>query len=66
MLIYKRTHNGDPDRFGHFGINDCMGQLRARRFDAVIGVGGIGAEPKSLGIAGKVNWIGIGPIAGPA
>ena len=41
-LIYKRTHLGDPDLFGTFGINDCMGEVRARQFDAVIGVGGIG------------------------
>ena len=65
VLIYKRTHNGDPDRFGRFGINDCMGRVRARQFDAVVGVGGIGAEPKSVGIAGKVNWIGIGPHRRP-
>lgn len=65
VLIYKRTHNGDPDRFGRFGINDCMGSVRARQFDAVIGVGGIGAEPRSVGIAGKVNWIGIGPRRHP-
>lgn len=65
VLIYKRTHNGDPDRFGRFGINDCMGRVRSRRFDAVIGVGGIGAEPKREGIAGKVNWVGIGPHRQP-
>lgn len=52
-----RTHNGDPDRFGRFGMNDCMGRVRARQFDAVVGVSGIGAEPKSVEIAGKVNWI---------
>lgn len=60
-LIYKRTHPGDPDATGWFGINDCMGPVRAREFDAVIGVGGIGAEPEGHGLAGKVNWIGIGP-----
>jgi len=42
-----------------------MGSVRARQFDAVIGVGGIGAEPRSVGIAGKVNWIGIGPRRHP-
>lgn len=61
ILVYKRTHNGDPDASGCFGIHDCMGSIRGRHFDAVIGVGGIGLEPKSHGIAGKVNWIGIGP-----
>lgn len=60
-LIYKRTHPGDPDRQGRFGIEDCMGQVRTWDFEAVIGVGGIGAEPRSHGIDRKVNWIGIGP-----
>lgn len=62
-LIYKRTHIGDPDpKTGVFGNNDCMGSVRERQFDAVIGIGGIGPEPKSRGIAGKLNWIGIDPI----
>lgn len=60
-LVYKRTHNGDPDAEGRFGIHDCMGQVRGYGYDAVIGVGGIGDEPAGWGIAGKVNWIGIGP-----
>lgn len=60
-LISKRTHQGDPDVDGRFGIHDCMGQVRTWGFEAVIGVGGIGAEPESHGLAGKVNWIGIGP-----
>jgi hypothetical protein len=60
-LIYKRTHPGDPDRHGRFGIEDCMGQVRTWHFDAVIGVGGIGAQPRSHDLDGKVNWIGIGP-----
>jgi hypothetical protein len=60
-LIYKRTHRGDPNVDGQFGIYDCMGQVRAWSFDAVIGVGGMGAEPRSHGLDGKVNWIGIGP-----
>jgi hypothetical protein len=62
-LIYKRTHIGDPDpKTGVFGIHDCMGSVRARQFGAVIGVGGIGQEPRRDGIDGKLNWIGIGPI----
>lgn len=65
VLIYKRTHHGDPDVYGQFGINDCMGRVRAREFDAVIGVGGIGAEPRAAGIAGKLGWIGIGPHKRP-
>lgn len=60
-LIYKRTHPGDPGIEGCFGIYDCMGSVRARQFDAVIGVGGMGAEPESHGLDGKINWIGIGP-----
>jgi hypothetical protein len=60
-LVYKRTHDGDPDRAGRFGAYDCMGSVRTRRFEAVIGVGGVGAEPRRHGIAEKVNWIGIGP-----
>ena len=46
---------------GQFGIYDCMGRVRAWNFEAVIGVGGVGAEPTSHGLDGKVNWIGIGP-----
>jgi hypothetical protein len=62
-LIYKRVHTGDPDpKTGVFGNNDCMGSARGRRLNAVIGVGGLGREPKSYGIAGKLNWIGIDPI----
>src|SRR4051812_24041689 len=61
ILIYKRTHRGDPDARGIFGINDCMGSVRDFQYDAVIGVGGVGRQPKACGIAGKINWIGIGP-----
>jgi hypothetical protein len=64
-LVYKRTHNGDPDTAGRFGCNGCMGSVRSWDFDAVIGVGGVGREPKLWGIAGKVNWIGIGPHKTP-
>jgi hypothetical protein len=64
ILVYKRTHPGDPDNGGCFGAEDCMGAIRARKFDAVIGVGGIGAEPQRHGIDGKLNWIGIGPRRG--
>ena len=61
ILVYKRTHNGDPDHNGCFGAHDCMGAVRALNYDAVIGIGGVGAEARSWGIDGKVNWIGIGP-----
>ena len=61
-LIYKRTHSGDPDpQSGVFGNNDCMGTVKGWRYDAVIGIGGIGPEPLRKGIAGKLTWVGIGP-----
>lgn len=61
ILVYKRTHTGDPDVKGRFGINDCMGTIRNLDFDAVIGVGGTGKEPQSFGIDRKLNWIGVNP-----
>jgi hypothetical protein len=64
ILIYKRTHKGDPDRKGCFGIEDCMGKVRSYEFDAVIGVGGIGRMPRAQRISGKVNWIGLGSRKG--
>lgn len=65
-LVYKRTHTGDPDSSGRFGIHGCMGRVRAWSFDAVIGVGGIGSEPTSYGIDGLVTWVGVGPHRSPA
>jgi hypothetical protein len=60
-LIYKRTHTGDPNpKAGVFGNNDCMGEVRSRDFDAVIGIGGISDEPRRHSIDGKLTWIGIG------
>ena len=47
VLVYKRTHNGDPDTSGCFGVYDCMGAVRDWEFDAVIGVGGIGPEARA-------------------
>lgn len=61
VLVYKRTHNGDPDASGCFGVYDCMGIVRDREYDAIIGVGGVGPEAVSNGIDGQVNWVGIGP-----
>ena len=64
ILIYKRTHSGDPDpKTGVFGNRDCMGTVRGWLFDAVIGIGGVGREPQRHRIAGKLTWIGIGPQA---
>lgn len=59
ILVYKRTHNGDPNEDGVFGCNDCMRTVRDRDFDAVIGIGGITAEKYKIN--GKINWIGINP-----
>lgn len=61
ILIYKRTHIGDPGPDGVFGVNDCMGRIRGLSYDAVIGVGGSGVEPRSYDIDGKITWIGIYP-----
>jgi hypothetical protein len=64
-LVYKRTHNDDPDENGCFGEYGCLGIFRSRDYEAVIGIGGIGKEAKKNGIDGKVNWIGIGPRKTP-
>jgi len=41
-LVYKRTHNGDPDKdSGEFGCYNCMGRVRSLPFDSVIGVVGV-------------------------
>lgn len=61
ILVYKRTHTGDPDHRRRFGINACMGSVRGFAYDAVIGVGGLSGWPKELGIAGKVTWVGRNP-----
>jgi hypothetical protein len=42
-----------------------MGGVRDRDIRAVIGIGGIGAEAQARDIAGKINWIGIGPHKSP-
>ena len=65
IFTYKRTHIGDPDQSGRFGIYDCMGRVRNYPFDAVIGIGGIGREPRSYGIDRKINWVGINPKRTP-
>jgi hypothetical protein len=61
ILIYKRTHVGDPDTRRQFGNEGCMGRVRGFPFDAVIGVGGISGWPTEQGIAGKINWVGRRP-----
>jgi hypothetical protein len=54
-LVYKRTHTGDPNTQGVFGCHDCMGQIRRRSFDAVIGVGGKRPDQGHEGIAFKIR-----------
>jgi len=60
-LIYKRTHKGDPNEEGIFGIHNCMGRIRSWSFDAVIGVGGKSPWQRDKDIAFKITWIGINP-----
>ena len=66
VLIFKRTHVDDPNPDGMFGCADCTGCFRSRSFDAVIGLGATGPEAQSHGIAGKINWIGIGAHKTPS
>jgi hypothetical protein len=61
ILIYKRTHTGDPDASGLFGANGCMGRVRGFEYDAVIGIGGMSTSARACAIHGRINWIGIGP-----
>lgn len=61
VLIYKRTHKGDPDSNGIFGIHNCMGSIRDREYDAVIGIGGKRPWKRFEGIGLRVNWVGIVP-----
>jgi hypothetical protein len=65
ILIYKRTHIGDPDKKRQFGIHGCMGHIRGFEFDAIIGVGGQGTLPAKQGIAGRINWVGRHPKRSP-
>jgi transcriptional regulator with XRE-family HTH domain len=62
-FIYVMTHLSDPDANGCWGRgwggDDCMGEKRSLKYDAVIGVGGVGAKVERF--AGKLKWIGIGP-----
>ncbi|OFJ63688.1 hypothetical protein HMPREF2858_04100 [Neisseria sp. HMSC073B07] len=62
VLVYKRTHTGDPSENGVFGESDCMGAIRNWHYDAVIGIGSIHPWEGDEGISGKVTWIGINPI----
>lgn len=61
ILIYKRTHKGDPNEKGIFGCHDCMGRIRNWKYDAVIGIGGKRPWKGNEDIKYKINWIGINP-----
>jgi hypothetical protein len=61
VLIYKRTHKGDPDIEGIFGSQDCMGRIRNWNYDAVIGIGGNAPWKEDADIKHKINWIGLEP-----
>ncbi len=60
IYVYKRDHPGDPSPEGEFGANDCMGDCRAKEFDAVIGFGGKGRSAVSNELQGKIGWVGVG------
>lgn len=62
ILTYKRTHKGDPNPNGQFGVNDCMGRVRNWNFDAVIGIGSLAPWSDSTDIAGKLTWVGAHPF----
>ncbi len=61
ILIYKRTHKGDPSPEGVFGNQDCMGRIRNWKYDGVIGIGGKAPWKPDSDIKYKINWIGLGP-----
>jgi len=61
ILVYRRTHKGDPSENGIFGINNCMGQVRDWNYDAVIGIGGVAPWRDDRDIEKRINWIGINP-----
>jgi hypothetical protein len=61
ILVYRRTHTGDPNNDGVFGCHDCMGNVRDISYDAVIGIGGSKPDPGDKGIKERITWIGIGP-----
>jgi hypothetical protein len=56
VLVDKRTHFGDPDESGRFGVFDCIGTVRDRDDEAVIGIGGRGAEALRFVIAGIITF----------
>jgi len=65
ILIYKRARIGDPDSLGRFGTDDRLGRIRLLNYDAVLGIGGTGREAERLGIARRINWVGVRPTKRP-
>jgi hypothetical protein len=63
VLIYKRTHTGDPTPEGVFGLSDCMGRVRAREYEAVIGVGGQARSHKRAALPGESLGLAWAPGA---
>lgn len=61
ILVYRRTHTGDPNDGGIFGFNDCMKSVRDWEYDAVIGIGGTSPDRGYEEIKEKITWIGICP-----
>ena len=61
ILVYKRTHCGDPGDDRRFGKNGCMGRVRDFDFDVVIGIGGVSWWPRQEGIAERLTWVGRNP-----
>jgi hypothetical protein len=59
IFVYLMTHSDDPSEDGQWGCCDCMGQKRGWNYDAVIGIGGLGAHKHVF--CGKVKWVGITP-----
>lgn len=63
VLVYRRTHRGDPDNINReFGYWDCMGQVRDWQYDAVIGIGGVKPWPGDEAIQKRLTWVGIGRV----
>ena len=58
ILIYRRTHHGDPCECGIFGIRTCMKQVRSWNYNMVIGIGG----KTFKGQTGMITWVGAFPI----
>jgi hypothetical protein len=61
ILVYRRTHTGDPNDDGVFGCHDCMKSVRDWEYDAVIGIGGTKPDPGDEAIKERITWIGICP-----